>query len=104
MGQSIEKLIFVKTLMAAPIPDDEGDGGSIMGSGIGARNLCHWEWSRFSDCVENSEKDLQKFEGPACAESSRVDRDLNLRITLPSGSSIIWSISLRSIWTDCWGS
>ena len=38
------------------------------------------------------------------AGSSRIDKDLNLRMTQPSGSSIIWSITLRSISAGGWGS
>jgi len=35
----MEKWRFVKTLIAAPILDEVGDGESIIGSGIGDRNL-----------------------------------------------------------------
>jgi len=35
----MEKWGFVKTLTTAPIPDEVRDGGSIIGSGIGDRNL-----------------------------------------------------------------
>ena len=31
--------MFVKTLIAAPIPEEVGDGGSMIGSGTGALNL-----------------------------------------------------------------
>jgi len=44
--------------MVFPVPDEVGDGGSTMGSGIGEQNLYLWEWSRFLVCDETSEKDL----------------------------------------------
>ena len=49
---------FVKTLIAALIPEEVGEGGSGTGSGIGAlkRYLC--KWSKRSEEEEKSEKDL----------------------------------------------
>jgi len=38
---------LVKTLIVAPIPEEVGDGGSIMGSRMGERNIYLCEWSRF---------------------------------------------------------
>ena len=96
--------MFVRTLIIAPIPEEVGDGGSWIGSGTGALNLYLCEWSKGSDLEEKSEKDLRKFEGPGIEVSSLIDKDWNLRITLPSCSSMIWSISLLSICANGWGS
>jgi len=49
LRQSIEKLRLVRTLMAAPIPDDEGVGVLIISSGIGVRNLYLCEIFRGSE-------------------------------------------------------
>ena len=49
---------LVNIFIVLPIPDEVGDGGSTIGSGIGERNLYLCEWSRFLVCEHISEKDL----------------------------------------------
>ena len=58
VGQTIVNSNFVRTLIVFSIPDDVGEGGSIIGSGIGERNLYLCEWSSFPVWEEHSEKDL----------------------------------------------
>lgn len=59
-----KKFTFVRTLIAAPIMEEVGDGGSCIGSGTGALNLYLCEWSKGSNLEEKLAKDLRKFEGP----------------------------------------
>jgi len=50
---------LVNMLIVFPTPDEVGDGGSTIGSGIGERNLYLCAGSRFPVCEGISENDLQ---------------------------------------------
>jgi len=50
---------LIITLIAAPMPESLGEGGSTIGTVIGLRNLYRWELSRGLDLVEYSEKYLR---------------------------------------------
>ena len=95
--QSIAKLGFVRTLRPCPIPEEEGDGGSLItGSEMGDLNRYFCGSSRGILLAEwKSENDFLLVEVPGRFVDSR--NGWNLKRTRPSGSSRICSISFICI-------